>query len=291
VGGTKETLTWDVAGTDAETLAPDVRISVSTDGGRTFPHVLAASTPNDGTEEITWPSLGSDHARIRIEAVDNYFFDLNDADFSIEPGSTTPAQTQITGGTAPNEFLLKDRTTVTFSSSVADSTFRCTLDGKTVACADGKVVLKGLTNRTHRFAVAAVTPGGVVDPTPAVIRFANPVDDDLLKQVSGKWKSHQDPAAYGGDYLSTRSKGATLSFEAKRATRIALVVGTDSGNGSVAVFFAGQRIATVKTSSAKPRVRVLLPVRSFANARSGLLEIRTLSGAPVRIEGLGVFSR
>ncbi|WP_322920225.1 M12 family metallo-peptidase [Nocardioides renjunii] len=85
VAGRTETVTWTVAGTNAPTMAPDVRISLSTDGGLTFPTVLVESTPNDGSAPVTWPNNGTTQARIKIEAVGNYFFDINNADFSIRP--------------------------------------------------------------------------------------------------------------------------------------------------------------------------------------------------------------
>ena len=93
-GGTAsgpETVTWSVAGTDAATLAPNVKISLSTDGGLTFPTVLADSTPNDGSQALLLPNVTTTTARIKVEAVDNYFFDINDADFSITPSSTNAA--------------------------------------------------------------------------------------------------------------------------------------------------------------------------------------------------------
>ena len=52
-------------------------------GGATFPTVLAP-TANDGSEQVTWPRTGTEQARLRIEAVDNYFYDVNRADFTIE---------------------------------------------------------------------------------------------------------------------------------------------------------------------------------------------------------------
>ena len=93
VGTRSEVISWAVANTNGYTPRarsctrrwPPVRISLSTDGGATFPHVLAASTPNDGSEVITWPNLATDRARIKIEAVDNYFFDVNNLDFSLVP--------------------------------------------------------------------------------------------------------------------------------------------------------------------------------------------------------------
>jgi len=87
-----ENVTWDVAGTNTAAMATEVRISLSTDGGLTFPTVLAASTANDGAEVVTMPNITTSTARIKIEAVGNYFFDINGADFSIAPvaGNLTP---------------------------------------------------------------------------------------------------------------------------------------------------------------------------------------------------------
>ncbi|WP_193755237.1 reprolysin-like metallopeptidase [Microbacterium testaceum] len=83
IGGRSTEITWAVNGTDAPELAPEVRITLSTDGGKTFDHVLAERTANDGSESVTFPNLSTENARIKIEAVDNYFFAVNRADFTI----------------------------------------------------------------------------------------------------------------------------------------------------------------------------------------------------------------
>ncbi len=83
-GDSTQTVTWDVANTNAAPVsAANVRISLSVDSGHTYPYVLAASTPNTGSASVVLPMVGTTHARVKIEAVDNVFFDVSNADFAI----------------------------------------------------------------------------------------------------------------------------------------------------------------------------------------------------------------
>jgi hypothetical protein len=79
------TVTWNVANTTNTTVnAANVKISLSTDGGQTFPIVLSASTPNDGTESVSLTGASATiNARIKVEGVNNIFFDVSDANFTI----------------------------------------------------------------------------------------------------------------------------------------------------------------------------------------------------------------
>ena len=78
------TVTWNVANTDvAPVNAASVKISLSVDGGLSYPHVLAASVPNSGSRVVTLPQLATSQARIKVEAVDNVFFDVSNANFTI----------------------------------------------------------------------------------------------------------------------------------------------------------------------------------------------------------------
>ena len=54
-GSSSQTVTWSVNGTSTST--PNVKISISTDGGLTFPTVLLASTANDGSQAVTLPNI------------------------------------------------------------------------------------------------------------------------------------------------------------------------------------------------------------------------------------------
>ncbi|WBM74406.1 reprolysin-like metallopeptidase [Saprospira grandis] len=83
-GGGTETVTWDVAGTDGSPVScANVDILLSTDGGLTYPTVLASNVPNDGTEPISVPNVGTTTGRIMVRCANGYFFDISDNDFTI----------------------------------------------------------------------------------------------------------------------------------------------------------------------------------------------------------------
>lgn len=79
-----QTVTWDVAGTTGNGINTSlVNIKLSTDGGLTFPYLLAENTPNDGSEDVIAPNVVSQNCRILIEAVGNIFYAVNSRAFNI----------------------------------------------------------------------------------------------------------------------------------------------------------------------------------------------------------------
>jgi Metallo-peptidase family M12B Reprolysin-like/Secretion system C-terminal sorting domain/Proprotein convertase P-domain len=89
--GTNQTVTWDVAGTDANGInTSGVDIYLSTDGGLTFPEVLAMNVPNDGSEEINVPDFIGTQNRIMVKAHNSIFYDVNNANCTIIE-TTTPS--------------------------------------------------------------------------------------------------------------------------------------------------------------------------------------------------------
>ena len=87
-GNTNENVTWNVAGTN---LAPiscaNVNISLSTDGGFTYPTSLAMNTANDGSASVLVPNISTSNARVRVACAGNIFFDISNANFNIQLGA------------------------------------------------------------------------------------------------------------------------------------------------------------------------------------------------------------
>ena len=102
IGGSSQTVTWNVAGTTANGVnAANVDILLSTDGGNTYPVTVLAATPNDGTQAITVPNLAGTTNRIMVKGSNHIFFDISNTNFTITGGGPdTQAPTAPTNLTA-----------------------------------------------------------------------------------------------------------------------------------------------------------------------------------------------
>ncbi|MEM6347731.1 MAG: reprolysin-like metallopeptidase [Bacteroidota bacterium] len=89
--GSIQPVSWNVANTD---LAPIncqlVDIYLSTDGGFTYPVLLAGQVLNDGSTQVQVPNLPGNANRVRVQAHDNIFFDISNQNFTIS-APTSPA--------------------------------------------------------------------------------------------------------------------------------------------------------------------------------------------------------
>ncbi|WP_419488834.1 reprolysin-like metallopeptidase [Chryseobacterium bernardetii] len=89
-GGSSQTVTWDVAGTTANGVnTANVDILWSTDNGNTWTTLLSA-TPNDGSQAVTIPNVSTTTGRIMVKGSNHIFFDVNNANISVNAGSGTP---------------------------------------------------------------------------------------------------------------------------------------------------------------------------------------------------------
>lgn len=97
VQGQSQTITWNVANTTAAPFnTANVNILLSTDGGLTYPTVLVANTPNDGSQAITVPNTAAPFCRIMVQSVGNIFYALNSKTFAIGYTVTNTCNTYTT---------------------------------------------------------------------------------------------------------------------------------------------------------------------------------------------------
>ncbi|WP_426278226.1 reprolysin-like metallopeptidase [Chryseobacterium sp. S-02] len=86
-GGTSQTVTWNVAGTTANNVnAANVDILWSTDSGNTWTTLLTG-TPNDGSQAVTIPNVSTTTGRIMVKGSNHIFFDVNNANITVNAGS------------------------------------------------------------------------------------------------------------------------------------------------------------------------------------------------------------
>jgi subtilisin-like proprotein convertase family protein len=100
------TVRWNVGGTDVAPIAVQkVDLYLSTDGGKSFDSTAFATTTNDGYARVEFPAgVKTDSARIMLRGRDNIFFDVSDANFSVDadaaPTPEVPAPSNVSGTAA-----------------------------------------------------------------------------------------------------------------------------------------------------------------------------------------------
>ncbi|MDO5608975.1 MAG: thrombospondin type 3 repeat-containing protein [Capnocytophaga sp.] len=84
-------ITWDVANTHTGNVrAATVAVYFSTDGGLTFPHLLASGLPNNGSATLTIPnSIVTNSGRFMIRAEGNIFLAVNAGNITVHADGDT----------------------------------------------------------------------------------------------------------------------------------------------------------------------------------------------------------
>jgi reprolysin-like metallo-peptidase family M12B len=218
-GGSTQTVTWDVANTNLPPIGTtDVKISLSTDGGLTYPQVLAASTPNDGSEAVTIPHFATSNARVKIEAVGNVFFDVSNANFTItdtlKPAimATVSPPANAAGWHRTNPTVTLTATDDANGSGVASITYSATgaqtIPSTTVNGSSTSVVISAEGTTTLSY-FATDNAGNQSDVGTTTIRLDKTAPEAFLRFDPAT----KDVAVFGRDGLSGTAAGAqTPSF-------------------------------------------------------------------------------
>ncbi|WP_370898361.1 reprolysin-like metallopeptidase [Chryseobacterium gossypii] len=164
-GGSSQTVTWNVAGTTANGVnAANVDILWSTDNGNTWTTLLAG-TPNDGSQAITIPNSSTTTGRIMVKGSNHIFFDVNNANITVNAGSGT---TDTVAPTAP-ALTASGTTSTTTNLSWSGATDNVAVTGYDVyqggsligSTASTSYTVTGLTpSTTYSFTVRAKDAAG-----------------------------------------------------------------------------------------------------------------------------------
>ena len=225
--------------------------------------------------------------RIKIEAVDNYFFDVNDAAFALA-GRRPPPETTITSGPDGRVDRAGAEAEVHLhSSSVTPATFGCTVDGEAIAAVRRLGVTASSEPGTHAFSVAAVNAAGVADPTPATVSLHGASRRQHLRAGQGAWTRKKDKRAMFDDYVTSRRKGAELVTRVAEPPSASCSSSATAKNGGIGARVPRQAQLNTVRFAGKQRFSQL---RTFElrRARKGKLRIVVAKNKPVRIEGVAV---
>ncbi|WP_028637853.1 hypothetical protein [Nocardioides sp. URHA0032] len=284
-----------------------------------YDSVSAPTTWQSCTSPFTQEGLtenGATPYTFRVRAVDT-LDDAHDLTTDAWPytGSTdapdhdqTPAQLMFTvDATAPNTFgflrtsypdesgfdgpMLVEPSAQLRLQSTQGTSYRCSLNGKAVACNDGLTTLRNLTPGGKRFSAAAVDPAGNVDPSPFVQEFFVPRNlalGDADRASRGDWRRFRDPGGFGGDYLETSTYGAVLSFPVRNVREIQLLAPAGPQLGRVEIRVGRGRWYPVDLHSKDPAKLKVYAVRdAISGLLAGTLQVRVAShGKPVRVDAV-----
>ena len=236
-GGSSQAITWAVASTTATPVScANVKISLSTDGGQTFPTVLAASTPNDGTETLTIPNTPTTTARIKVEAVGNIFFDISNTNFTITAGTGCGAPAGLASSAITTSGATVSWTAVSGAVSY-DVDYKLTSSGTwtnaATATASTSVAISGLASSTvydwrvrancsgssSTYTAAQFTTGSI-----AVCNAPSGLASSAITTSGAtvSWTSVSGANSYDVDYKLTSSATWTNAATASASTSVAI---------------------------------------------------------------------
>ncbi len=127
VAGSRQEVLWDVAQTNhAPINTQTVDIYFSTNGGASFPIVLADSVPNDGKQDILIPGFATPTARIMVRAHDNIFLAVNTTDFTVTSSDMVLNFPKLEYQVCQGSDLIVPFTYQTFNGFMEEATFSAT---------------------------------------------------------------------------------------------------------------------------------------------------------------------
>ncbi|WP_421946698.1 reprolysin-like metallopeptidase [Phaeodactylibacter xiamenensis] len=186
-GGDYREVTWDVANTtNARVNCQYVDVLLSVDGGFTYPYTLLEATPNDGSAFVDVPDIATEDARIRIQASDNIFFDINDFDFTIEAATEPGYAMSVAPATFPLVCLPSEALSIEISTSAIlglDTTLMLSLVGELPAGSSATFTSDTLAIGASTFLNLDIAPNQGRDTLDLLVQAMIPGVDTSLREI------------------------------------------------------------------------------------------------------------
>lgn len=163
------------------------------------------------------------------------------------------------------------------------ATYVCSVDRRSVPCAEGTTTLRNLSAGTRTLRVQAVDAAGNIDPSPAVTAFTVPAN---LRTKAAGWKRKRAGGYLGNDYVLASERGVELAFKARRYRELRLLAttGPKAGVIEVKVGAAWKRVS-LRRSTLTQHDQIVVR-EALSSRRSDTIRIRVVSnGKPVQLDG------
>ncbi len=186
-GGDYREVTWDVANTtNPRVNCQYVDVLLSVDGGFTYPYTLLEATPNDGSAFVDVPDVVTEDARIRVQASENIFFDINDFDFTIEAATEPGYAMSVAPATIPLVCLPSEAISIEISTSAIlglDTTLMLSLIGDLPAGSSATFTSDTLAVGASTFLNLDIAPNQGRDTLDLLVQAMIPGVDTSLREI------------------------------------------------------------------------------------------------------------
>lgn len=296
LGGAQQTVTWTNTGP-----ATHVNILFSEDGGTSYgagtATVLVANTPNDGTQTIFVPQVGTTTGRIIVEAVDQAYYNVNSGNITVTPTRIpiltdfTVASPTVVGGTAfqgtltldysgggPQDVAISsDKPAIVPAATVTIPANRLTrtFSANTAAVTSDQTVV---VSAKHR----AVTKTQTIEVTrevgPALLTVNPRVIAGSARAIGTVRLTH--PAPIGGVVVSMTDNGPELAVN----PNVIVASGHITQNFTITTYAVNASVVRTVTASRAGRTAtfdvtiVPLTIASFTIAPSGVVGGNSATG-------------
>ncbi|GAA4124562.1 hypothetical protein GCM10022215_32380 [Nocardioides fonticola] len=171
------------------------------------------------------------------------------------------------------------------AASEANVALTCTIDTTDYPCQVGITTFADLPPGDHTLTVNGADPAGNTDPTPESVQFAVP---ENITTTSKAWTTLKQSTYVGGDYITTRTKGASVRVPADNYRDLRLLCSTGPKYGVVQLIFPSGKPVTIDLYRKKRTRHDIIVIQDrFSQLRTGGVTIKVISdNKPVILDGL-----